>query len=86
MKLFLYKALTICILFIVIFQFSIGAIQRKITRSLANIQNQENREIFKDKIRDEIERGIKKENLLNEKDKILLINLIKKLKNELKIN
>ena len=76
MKLFLYKTLTICVLFIVVFQFNIGAIRRKITRSLTNIQNQEHFEKFKDKIRKEIGKGIKKENLLDEKDKILIKNLI----------
>jgi hypothetical protein len=83
MKLLLYKTLMICVLFIEVFQFSIGAIQRKITRSLANIQNQEHFEKFKDKIRKEIGKGIQKENLLDEKDKIFIKNLIKKFKNEL---
>ena len=64
MKIFLYKALTVCVLFIIVFQFSIGAVQRKINKSLVNIQTKENLEQFKDKIREEISKGIKKEKIL----------------------
>jgi|TARA_B110000967_G_C18744460_1_gene489481 hypothetical protein len=86
MKIFLYKALTVCVLFIIVFQFSIGAVQRKINKSLVNIQTKENLEQFKDKIREEISKGIKKEKILNQEDKILINNLIEKIKKELKTN
>ena len=39
--------------------------------------------MVKNKIRDELQRGLEKEKKLNEKDKELIINLYLKIKNEL---
>ena len=50
--------------------------------SLLQLNKKENIELVKNKIRLEIEKGIKKDKILNEEDKILLYKLYKKLRNE----
>ena len=50
--------------------------------SLLQLNKKENIELVKNKIRLEIERGIKKDKILNEEDKILLYKLYKKLRKE----
>tara|TARA_Y200000002_G_C22399513_1_gene545007 strand:+ start:200 stop:502 length:303 start_codon:yes stop_codon:yes gene_type:complete len=50
--------------------------------SLLQLNKKENIELVKNKVRLEIERGIKKDKILNEEDKILLYKLYKKLRKE----
>ena len=50
--------------------------------SLLQLNKKENIELVKNKIRLEIEKGIKKDKILNEEDKILLYKLYKKLRKE----
>ena len=50
--------------------------------SLLQLNKKENIELVKNKVRLEIERGIKKEKIFNEEDKILLYKLYKKLRKE----
>ena len=52
--------------------------------NLFESSSRENISNIKDKIRQEIREGIKKERILNEEDKELIIELYKKIKNELK--
>ena len=49
---------------------------------ILNLDEKENIEQMKDKIRIEINRGLKKDKILNEEDKILILKLYKKLKKE----
>ena len=51
---------------------------------LFNLNDKENIELIKDKIRLEIRSGLDKDKILNEEDKILLYKLYLKLKNEFK--
>ena len=51
---------------------------------LLMLNNKENIDGIKDKIRLEIEKGLNKDNILNEEDKILLYKLYLKIKNEFK--
>ena len=48
------------------------------------LNNKESIDNVKDKIRLEIEKGLNKDNILNEEDKILLYKLYLKIKNEFK--
>ena len=48
------------------------------------LNNKESIENVKDKIRLEIEKGLNKDNIINEEDKILLYKLYLKIKNEFK--
>ena len=49
---------------------------------ILNLNKKENIEQMKDKIRIEINRGLKKDKILNDEDKILILKLYKKLKKE----
>ena len=49
---------------------------------ILNLDKKENIELMKDKIRIEIDRGLKKDKILNDEDKILLHKLYKKLQKE----
>ena len=49
---------------------------------LFNLNNKENIEQIKDKMRSEIKSGLEKDKILNEEDKILLYKFYLKLKNE----
>ena len=51
---------------------------------ILSLTDRENKTFLKDKIRNEIERSLKKEKILNEEDKILLYKFYLKLKNEFK--
>ena len=48
------------------------------------INNKENIDSLKDKVRLELEKGLNKENIFNEKDKVLLYKFYLKVKNEFK--
>ena len=50
--------------------------------SLLQLNKKENIELIKNKIRLEIEKGVKKDKILDEEDKILLYKLYKKLRKE----
>ena len=49
---------------------------------LLSINNKENIELIKDKIRLEIEKGLRKDKIMNEEDKVLFYKFYLKIKNE----
>ena len=49
---------------------------------LLSINNKENIELIKDKIRLEIEKGLRKDKIINEEDKVLFYKFYLKIKNE----
>ena len=51
---------------------------------ILSLTDRENKTFIKNKIRNEIERSLKKENIFNEKDKILLYKFYIKIKEEFK--
>ena len=83
MRIFIYKSLFIIILIYILFQLTIGYTVKKIKGEIYNLKSKENIEFIKNKIRDEINAAIKKDKLLDEQDKKLINNFIKKIKKEL---
>ena len=49
---------------------------------LLSLNNKENIELFKDKIRLEMKKGLLKDKIMNEEDKVLIYNFYLKIKNE----
>ena len=49
---------------------------------LLSLKNKESREIFKNKIRSEIKKGLEKDKIMDDEDKILIYKLYLKVKNE----
>lgn len=83
MRIFIYKSLFLIILIYILFQLTIGYTVKKIKGEIYNLKSKENIEFIKNKIRDEINTAIKKDELLDERDKKLINDFIKKIKKEL---
>lgn len=83
MRIFIYKSLFLIILIYILFQLTIGYTVKKIKGEIYNLKSKENIEFIKNKIRDEINAAIKKDELLDERDKKLINDFIKKIKKEL---
>ena len=83
MRIFIYKSLFLIILIYILFQLTIGYTVKKIKGEIYNLKSKENIEFIKNKIRDEINTAIKKDKLLDERDKKLINDFIKKIKKEL---
>ena len=83
MRIFVYKTLFLVILIYILFQLTIGHTIKKIKEEIYNLKSKENIELIKNKIREEIEVAIKKDKLLDERDKKLINNYLEKIKREL---
>lgn len=84
MRIFIYKTLFFIILIYILFQLTIGYTIKKIREEIYNLKSKENIELIKNKIREEIEVAIKKDKLLDERDKKLINDFIEKIKKEFK--
>lgn len=84
MRIFIYKTLFFIILIYILFQLTIGYTIKKIREEIYNLKSKENIELIKNKIREEIEVAIKKDKLLEERDKKLINDFIEKIKKEFK--
>ena len=85
LKTFFIKLISITFAIIVIINVTYNLIladKLENINSLLQLNKKENIELVKNKVRLEIERGIKKEKIFNEEDKILLYKLYKKLRKE----
>lgn len=83
MRIFIYKSLFLIILFYILFQLTIGYTVKKIKEEIYNLKSKENIELIKNKIRDEMNTAIKKDKLLDERDKKLINDFIEKIRKEL---
>ena len=83
MRIFIYKTLFLVILIYILFQLTIGHTIKKIKEEIYNLKSKENIELIKNKIREEIEVAIKKDKLLDERDKKLINDFLEKIRREL---
>jgi|TARA_B110000438_G_scaffold174670_1_gene166918 hypothetical protein len=86
MKIFIYKTLFICVVFFLLFQFTIGAQIKKIEYQLNVLKSQENLFSIKEKIREELNNAILKDQYINKEDAILINKFIKKIREDLNNN
>ena len=85
LKTFFIKLISITFAIIVIINVTYNLIladKLENINSLLQLDKKENIEFVKNKVRLEIEKGIKKDKILNDEDKILLYKLYKKLRKE----
>ena len=85
LKTFFIKLISITFAIIIIINVTYNLIladKLESINSLLQLNKNENIELIKNKVRLEIERGITKDKILNEEDKILLYKLYKKLRKE----
>ena len=84
MRNYIYKTLIAVIALIVVFEFTIGKTINRISSQTEILFTKEGRKGVVSSIKIEMEKAIKKENYLNEDERILINQFIKKIKNELK--
>ena len=84
MRNYIYKTLIAVIALIVVFEFTIGKTINRISSQTELLFTKEGRKGMISSIKIEMEKAIKKENYLDEDERILINQFIKKIKNELK--
>lgn len=83
MKSFIYKIITSVIAVILVYEFTIGKQISKYSNQLNNFTSKEGRKESVNKMREEINKGIKKERYLSKEDAKLIDTFLKKIKKEL---
>ena len=83
MKIFVYKALFVFVCIFILFQLTVGMKIKQLKQELEKLQSKENIEVIKNKLRDELNNAVNKENYLSADDAKLINEFINKLKNEL---
>ena len=87
LKIFFIKLIAITFAIIIVINITYNLIfadkLENINRVLS-LNKKENRELIKEKLRSEISKGLNKDHILNEEDKILLYEFYLKIKNEFK--
>ena len=86
MKIFVIKALIIFVGIFMLFQLTVGSMVNNLREELNNQFSKEKIILVKEKIREEMKKGIEKEKLLNSEDADLIGKFLKKLINEVNIN
>jgi len=84
MRNYIYKTLIAIIALIVVFEFTIGKTINKISSQTELLFTKEGRKGMVSSIKIEMEKAVKKENYLDEDERILINKFIKKIKDELK--
>lgn len=83
MRSFIYKALIITFIFIIAFEFTIGKRLDPIVQNINKLSNEQGRKELINKLRKEMRKGLNKEYILKEDDRILINRFINKLSNEI---
>ena len=85
MRSFIYKALIITFIFIIAFEFTIGKRLDPIVQNINKFSNEQGRKELINKLRKEMRKGLNKEYILKEEDRILINKFINKLSNEITV-
>ena len=83
MRGFIYKATIITFIFIIAFEFTIGKRIDPIVENLNKFTNEQGRKELIGKLRKEMNKGLEKEFMLKEDDRILVYNFFNKLMSEI---
>ena len=83
MRQYIYKILIAAITLIVVFEFTLGKAIDKINNKIEIFSTKEGRKEMVVSIKNEMEKAIKKDNYLDEDDRILIRKFISKIKSEL---
>jgi len=82
MKIFVYRFLIIILGLFFLYQFTIGYTISKFQKKFYSLNIKENTEYAKDKIREEIKKGLKKDKILNYEDALLMKKFFNKISSE----
>ncbi len=83
MKIFIYKVLVAAFIFVVVFEVTIGSQIKKANQKFDYYLSSEGIENFKIKLKSEIAKANKKENLLDPEEKVLIKGFIDKIRQEI---
>ena len=83
MRGFIYKAVIIAFIFIIGFEFTIGKRMDPIVKNLNKFNDEQGRKELINKLRKEMNKGLEKEFMLKEDDRILVYNFFNKLMSEI---
>tara|TARA_Y100000022_G_scaffold80582_1_gene69381 strand:+ start:247 stop:513 length:267 start_codon:yes stop_codon:yes gene_type:complete len=83
MKQFIYKMIVAIIAIVLVYEFTIGKLIKKYTDKLNYISTKDGRKELVISLREEIQKGVKKERYLSKEDAQLLNQFIKKIQKEL---
>ena len=84
MKIFVYKTLFVLLCIFILFQITIGAKIRSYESQINNLTNDQGREDIRNKLREEIKKANKRDEILSIEDREILKKFITKIQNELK--
>tara|TARA_Y100001958_G_C21089757_1_gene443234 strand:- start:565 stop:828 length:264 start_codon:yes stop_codon:yes gene_type:complete len=82
-KIFIYKSLIVFFLLIVVFKLTIGSLINNYEKKINSILGKENLKKVENKLKKEIQNGIKKDRILSPEDAKLLNNFFKKIQKEI---
>ena len=85
MRIFLVKTIIVFFATFLLFQVTIGSQFKSFRDSLNTFSSKEKRDVFKEKIKDEMKKGIEKENYFKEDEKVLISKFLKKIFKELEL-
>ena len=83
MRAFIYKVIIVTIIFIIGFEFTIGKRIDPIVENLNKFNDEQGRKELINKLRKEMNKGLEKEFILREDDRILVYNFFNKLMSEI---
>ena len=83
MRGFIYKTIIITLIFIIGFEFTIGKRIDPIVENIDKFTNEQGRKELVNKLRKEMRKGLEKENMLKEDDRVLIYKFLNKLKSEI---
>ena len=83
MRGFIYKTVIIAFLFIIGFEFTIGKRIDPIVENIDKFTDEQGRKELVNKLRKEMRKGLEKENMLKEDDRVLIYKFFNKLKSEI---
>ena len=83
MKIFIYKLIISLFVFYIFFELTIGLRIDYFKNKIDMLSDHQTRLDLKEKIKEELRKGNKKENYFSEEERILISNFIKKIKKEL---
>ncbi len=86
MKIFIYKSLLVFFLVLILFKLTIGSLINNYEKKINLALSKDNLVNIKNKLREEIKSGIKKERILNQEDALIIQQFIDKLAQELREN
>jgi len=83
MRGFIYKTIIITFIFIIGFEFTIGKRIDPIVENIDKFTNEQGRKELINKLRKEMKKGLEKEYMLKEEDRVLIYNFFNKLMAEI---